>query len=208
MSQTNFQTILLTGTLLVATPFLFADGAHFDDRGQVIFSDDFSGPTLAQGWAGKPGKWEMVDGAAKVSELAEDKHAAVRRHPLQYHDAIFELSFEFDGAKVVALSINNKGGHVCRLIATPNGMTLQVDQPNHDSELKAVKLASSTAKIAPGAWHKMVVEVRGPRMIAQIDDGPAITGENPRVDVEKTDLGIPVSGVSARIKGLKVYAVK
>lgn len=194
--------------MLAAAPYLFADGASFDARGAVLFSDDFSGATMAQGWMGKPGKWEMTNGAAKVSELPEDKHAAVRRHALQYHDAILEFSFELDGAKMVALSINNKGGHVCRLIATPKGMTLQVDQPNATSELKAVKLASSTAPIEPGKWHKLVVEVKGPRMIAQIDDGPTISGENPRVDVAKTDLGIPVGGVSALVKDVKVYAVK
>jgi hypothetical protein len=151
----------------------------------------------------------MVDGAAKVSEVPADKHAAVRRHPLPlYHDAIFEFSFEFDGAKMIGLSLNNKGGHVCRLIVTPNGMALQVDQPNHDSELKAVKLAASTAKVEAGKWHKVVVEVHGPVMIAQMDDGPMITGENSRVDVDKTDVGIPVGGVYAKVKGLKVYALK
>jgi hypothetical protein len=45
-------------------------------------------------------------------------------------------------------------------------------------------------------------------MVAQLDDSAPITGENPRVDVEKTDLGIPVGGVYAKVKGLKVYAEK
>ena len=45
-------------------------------------------------------------------------------------------------------------------------------------------------------------------MIAQIDDAPPISGENPRVDVDKADFGIPVGGVSAKVKGLKVYALK
>jgi hypothetical protein len=207
MSRTILYELLLTGALLTAAPLLAGD-AQFDPRGQVIFSEDFSGPTLAKGWGGKPGKWEMVDGAVKVSELPEDKHAAVRRHPLQYHDAIFEFSFELDGAKMVALSLNNKGGHVCRLMVNPKGLTLQVDQPNASSELKAVRLATSATPVEPGKWHKAVVEVHGPRMIAQIDDAPPISGENPRVDVDKADLGFPVGGVSAKIKDVKVYAVK
>src|SRR5581483_5590216 len=201
-------TILLGGAVLTLAPFLFSADAQFDARGAVLFSDDFSGSTLAKGWMGKPGKWEMADGAAKVSEMPEDKHAAVRRHPLQYHDAISELSFEFDGAKMIALSINNKGGHVYRAMVTPKGLILQVDQPNHDSDQKAVRLAASTAAIEPGKWHKLVLEVKGPRMIAQVDDGPAISGENARVDVEKTDVGIPVGGVSAQVKGLRVYSVR
>ena len=185
-----------------------AADAQFSQRGQMLFSDDFSGPALARGWMGKPGKWEMVDGSARVSELPEDKHAAVRRHPLQYHDAIFEFSFAFDGARMIALSLNNKGGHVCRLTISPKIMILQADQPNATSELKAVRLAASPTAVEAGTWHKVVVEVHGPRMLAQLDDGPVLTGENPRVDVDKTDLGIPVGGVSARVKDVKVYALK
>jgi hypothetical protein len=200
--------LLFAGALLLTAPFLSATDAKFSDRGQVLFSDDFSGTAMAQGWLGKPGKWEMTDGAVQVSELPEDKHAAVRRHPLQYHDAIFEFSFELDGAKTIGLSLNNKGGHVCRAMITPKGMILQVDQPNPKSDLKGVRLAASTTPVESGKWHKLTVEVHGPMMIAQIDDNPPIAGENPRVDVDKTDLGIPVGGVSAKVKGLKVYAVK
>ncbi|HEY3839392.1 MAG TPA: hypothetical protein VGL72_22620 [Bryobacteraceae bacterium] len=202
-----FRTSLGLTFLFGAMPLLAGD-APFDARGKLLFSEDFSGSTLPQGWAGKPGKWEMTGDAVKVSEVADDKHAAVRRHPLQYHDAIFEFWFEMDGARTVALSINNKSGHVCRLIVTPRGSTLQVDKPNATSEQKAVKLATSTTPVEPGKWHKAVVEVHGARMFAQIDDGAAIVGENPRIDVDKTDLGLPVAGVSAKLKDVKVYALK
>src|SRR5260370_6539440 len=99
---------------------------------------------------------------------SEDKHAAVRRHPLAYHDAIFEFAFRFDGAKTVHLSINNKDGHVCRLIISPKGMILQTDKPAK-LEVKPERLASLDTPIAPGEWHKVVVEVRGKRMTAQLD---------------------------------------
>src|ERR1700689_3523671 len=89
--------LLITGALLAASfttgPLLFAGDAKFSERGKVLFSDDFSGAAMAPGWGGKPGKWEMVDGAVKVSQVKEDNHAAVRRHPLPpYRDAIFEFS--------------------------------------------------------------------------------------------------------------------
>jgi hypothetical protein len=197
----------LSGALLAAAS-LYAADAQIGARGKLLFSDDLSGPAMAPGWGGKLGKWEMVDGAVKVSQVKEDNHAAVRRHALQYHDAIFEFSFEFDGATAIGLSLNNKGGHVCRLTVNPKGMALVVDKPNATSELPMVRLAASTNPVASGAWHKVVVEVVGPRMIAQMDDGAAITGENPRVDVDKIDFGIPVGGVSAQVKGVKVYALQ
>jgi hypothetical protein len=200
--------MLFGGAFLACSPFLYGEEVHFDARGPLLFSDSFSGSEMEKGWGGKPGKWEMADGAVKVSEVPEDKHAAVRRHPLQYHDAIFEFSFEFDGARAIGLSLNNKGGHVCRLTINAKGLILQADQPNAKSELKAARIAASTMPVESGKWHKVVVEVHGAKMIAQIDDAPPISGENPRVDVDKTDLGIPVGGVSAKIKDVKVYAIK
>ena len=205
----NFhRTSILLGGALFAASSLFAGDVEFDARGQMLLSDDLNGSAMARAWVGKPGKWEMLGDAVKVSQVKEDNHAAVRRHPLQYHDGIFEFSFELDGATMIGLSLNNKGGHVCRLIVNARGIALQVDKPNANSELAAVKLASSPAPIESGVWHKVVVEVKGPRMIAQLDNGTIISGENPRVDVDKIDFGIPVGGVSAKIKGVKVYAVK
>jgi hypothetical protein len=126
---------------------------------------------------------------------------------LQYHDAIFEFSFRFDGAKGLHLSLNNKNGHVCRVIITPTGMTLQADAPAK-ATTKPEKIATVQTPIAPGEWHKMVVEVRGKRMTAQLDGKQAITGENARVDVDKTDLGFPVMGVSGSIDYVRVYDIR
>lgn len=200
--------LFVAGVLVAASPFLSAADARFSERGQLLFSDDLSGPALAKEWAGKPGKWEMVDGAVKVSEVPEDKHAAVRRHPLKYHDAIFEFQFQLNGAKAIGLSLNQKGGHACRAMVNPAMLIVQVDQPTPTSDQKVVRLGTAKVKIEPGQWHKLTVEVRGQAMIAQVDDNPPVSGENARVDVEKVDFGIPVSGVSALVKGVKVFAVK
>src|SRR5262249_23703224 len=146
-------------------------------------------------------------GAVKVSERAEDKHAAVRRHPLRYRDAQFEFEFQLNGAKTIALSLNNKEGHVCRLIVTPKSMMLQADKPNAKSDLKPERLASLAVSVEAGKWHKVVVEVRGSRMTAQLDGKQTLEGENSRIDVDKVDFGIPVGGVSALVRGVKVYEV-
>jgi hypothetical protein len=193
-------------TLLAASAVMAADPS-FSERGKLLFSEDFSSPTMDPKWIGKPGLWEILDGAAKVSERPEDKHAAVRRHALQYHDAIFEFSFQLNGARQIALSINNKGGHVCRVMITPKGLILQTDTPNPKSDIKPARLATWTNTIEPGKWHKAVVEVRGARMLAQIDGGRIVAGESPRVDVDKTDLGFPVAGVSALLDNIRVYGV-
>ena len=199
---------LPAAALLAVLASAAATDPAFSERGKLLFSDDFSAATLKPGWAGKPGKWEIVNGAAMISERTEDKHAAVRRHPLQYHDAIFEFSFQFNGAKMLALSINNKGGHVCRLQISPTGMILQTDKPNATSDLKTVRLAAAQFPVEAGKWHKVVLEVRGKRMTAQIDGKQTVTGENALVDVDKTDFGFPVAGVSALLANIRIFEVK
>jgi hypothetical protein len=190
---------------LVLAALAAAAAPQLADRGKLLFSDDFSKPDPR--WAGKVGKWEIVDGAARIAEIPEDKHAAVRRRPLAYHDAIFEFSFRFDGAKMIALSINNKDGHVCRLSITPVLMVLQTDKPNAKSDLKPERLGAAKVAIASGEWHKVVLEVKGRKMTAVLDGKTAISGESGRVDVDKTDFGIPVAGQTASLDDVKIWAV-
>jgi hypothetical protein len=196
--------MLLTHCLLAAA-LAAAAAPPLSERGKLLLSDDFA--TASPEWTGKLGKWEIVDGAARIAELPENKHAAVRRRRLAYHDAIFEFSFRLDGARGVALSLNNKGGHVCRLSLTSATMTLQLDKPNAKSDLKPERLAVAKVALAPGEWHKVVVEVKGPRMTAVLDGKTAISGEDARIDVDKIDFGIPVAGQTASVDNLSVYAV-
>jgi hypothetical protein len=202
------RTFLPAAAMLLAAGLALAGEAAFSARGKLLFQDDFSAAALAPGWAGQPGTWEIVDGAVRISERPQDKHAAVRRHALAYHDAIFEFDFRLDGARAIHLSINNKNGHVCRLIVTPKGMVLQTDKPNAKSDVKPARLASLDTAVESGTWHKAVVEVRGRKMIAQLDGKQIVAGESPLVDVDKTDLGFPVSGVSASLDNVRVYAVR
>jgi len=201
--------LMAAGAALLLATFCLAAGTSepLSDRGKLLFSDDFNGSALEAGWSKGPGNWEVAGGALKGAERTEDHHAAVRRHPLQYHDAIFEFAFRFDGAKAVHLSINNKDGHVCRLIITPKSMELRTDKPKN-LDIKPEKLASVETPISAGGWHKVVVEVRGKRMTAQLDGKQTISGESEHVDVPKGDFGFPVSGVSASIDYVRVYDIR
>jgi hypothetical protein len=109
---------------------------------------------------------------------------------------------------MLGLSLNNKGGHVCRLSISPKGMVLQTDKPNATSDLKPERLASLDTPIEAGKWHTVVVEVHGKRMTAQFDGKQTIAGESARVDVDKTDFGFPVGGVSASLDYVRVYEVR
>jgi len=175
-----------------------------EDRGKLMLSDDFS--TASPKWSGKVGNWEVVDGVAKVSEKAEDHHAAVRRHPLKYHNGVFEFSFRFDGSNTIALMLDEPGAHVCFLYISPTGMYLQTGKLK-DGTGEATKLASLDMPIAPGKWHTAVVTVNGKKMTGQVD-GKKIEGESPRIDVDKVDFGFLVGGVYGSLDNVKAYELK
>jgi hypothetical protein len=181
-----------------------ADELALSARGSLLFSDDFS--ATAAVWAGKTGDWDIANGVVKVAERPEDHHDAVRRHPLRFHDGVFEFSFRFDGAERVALMLNEKNAHVCFLYLTPKGMYLQTGKLAGNIG-EARKLASLDTPIEVGKWHKAVVEVRGARMTAQLDGKRSIAGESSRIDVDKIDFGFLVGGLSASLDDVKVYEV-
>jgi hypothetical protein len=85
-------------------------------------------------------------------------------------------------------------------------MILQTDRPKANSEVKPARLAASSEPVSAGEWHKVVLEVKGPRMTAVLDGKVSISGQSPAVDVDKTDFGFPVVGQSAWLDDLKIYA--
>ena len=190
--------------LVVAGLALLLSCALLAEHGKLLLSDDFS--TASPAWSGKVGNWEVVNGVAKVSEKPEDHHAAVRRHPLKYHNGAFEFSFRFDGAHTIALMLDEKGAHVCFLYVTPAGMYLQTGKLA-DGSGEPTKLAALDTPFAPGTWHTAVVEVNGRKLTAQVD-GKTISGESARIDVDKVDFGFLVGGVYGSLDNVKVYELK
>ncbi len=175
------------------------------ERGKLLFSDDFSGDAVSKEWKTNLGKWEIVDGALKGTELEKDHHPAVIRHPIAYRNAVFQFSFRLDGAKAINLSLNNREGHVCRVVINANGFTLKRDQPKKDSPEKAAVLDTVKTPIKPGQWHEMIVEVQGKQMLARVDDLHIGYGKHDGIDADKTDFGLPMSGDSAFYDNIRVW---
>ena len=186
----------LTWLLLAFTPFLA--------MGKDVVVDSFGSSKLDPAWKVLKGKWEIKDGALTGSELTEDKHNAVIRHALGIRNGKIALSIRLDGAKSAHVNINQKGGHLFRLILTPAGVTLQKDKPNATSEEKAEVLAKSPMPMAIGVWHTVEIEMQGSKVTALIDGKLKLEGDNKKLDVEKVDFGFPVGGVSASYDNVKV----
>lgn len=172
-------------------------------RGKPLLSEDFSAAELSKDWKVAKGKWTVADGALRGVELAADQHAAVVKRPLAFRDLVLQFSFKLDGAKRATCSFDGQG-HVCRVILSPQGFTLQKDG-SKDGSQKAVVLGKGAVDLKPGEWHRMLVEIRGKEFLAQVDDRVFAFGEHAGIDVDKASFGFPVSGEALIVDDVRAW---
>jgi hypothetical protein len=133
-------------------------------------------------------------------------HGAVARRNLPMKDVIIAYSFKIDGAKKTTLSLNAAKGHLCRVLLDTRGVTVQKDdQDGKKGPDKAMPLDTAKADIKPGQWHTLVVELRGPDILATVDGKHTAFGSHPAIDKDKANLGLTVAGESVAFKNLRVW---
>ena len=169
-----------------------------------VVIDSFGGQSLDPSWKIMKGNWEIKDWALKGSELLADKHNAVVRRPLGIRNGKIAVSIRLDGAKAAHVSINEKGGHLFRLILTPAAVTLQLDKPNANSSTKPRVLGKAAFDASPGSWHSVVIEMNDSKVSVVVDGKLRLEGEDDRLRVDKFDFGFPVSGVSASYDDVRI----
>jgi hypothetical protein len=181
--------------------------AQFSQRGKLLFSDEFSGSVPRPGWEGDPalGTWEVADGVLNAAPKTADGEWTSRNHHLPYRDTVFEFAFRLDTARMAGLALRAKSGLVAELILSPGEMTLATDWPRSTVEGEATKLVHQYTVIEPAKWHKVVFEVRGRHILAQLDGRETIVAEGPDLDVNKTDFGLVVRRGRASFDYVRVY---
>jgi len=175
--------------------------------GKLVLSDDLNA-ALGKDWKAAKGKWELTDGVIRGAELKADMHGAVARRNVTMKDAVIEYSVKLDGTKQTTLSLNGSKGHICRVLIRPTGVSVQKDdQDGKDGPDKAVPLDTAETAVKAGEWHTIVIELRGPDILATLDGKHTAYGSHAALDVEKANLGFTVAGESASFKGLRVWDV-
>jgi hypothetical protein len=170
--------------------------------GKVVFENGLN-TEPASPWKAAKGRWELANGVWKGSELAEDKHGAVIRLPNQLQDFIVEYEFRFDGARSTSLSINAVKDHMARISITPNSVTIQRDDNDHEGPDKAVVFARFPADFAPGTWHKVRLEMVGDTLVGRVDDQVA-WGSSELFKSTKAAPGFTVAGQSVSFRNLSI----
>jgi len=174
-------------------------------RGKILLQEDLQ-KAFQKGWAGGKGKWEFVDGAVRGSELAADKHGAVKRLPLDFHDAVIQYDFKLDGAKTTTFSINGKGGHICRVLINAGGFSIRKDLAKKIPGDAAKVVDACKTPISPGRWHTLTIEIKASEMLASVDGQHFALGSHDGINVPFTNIGLTVAGESASFKNLRIWS--
>jgi len=169
--------------------------------GKVIYESKLDAAPGAP-WKAAKGKWELVEGAMRGSEIAEDKHGAVTRLPNKLQDFVVEYEFKFEGARTTSLSINGLKDHMARINITPKSITIQRDDSDHEGPDKAIVFARFMTELAPG-WHKVRLEMVGDKMLGKVDDIVA-WGASDLFKSEKASPGFTVGGQSVDFRNLTI----
>lgn len=170
--------------------------------GPVIYENKLDTAPAAP-WKAAKGKWELVEGAMRGSELPEDKHGAVTRLPNKLQDFVIEFEFKLEGARSISLSINAVKDHMARIAITPKSVTIQRDDNDHEGPDKAVIFARFPAELTTGTWHKVRLEMVGDVMLGQVDELTA-WGSSDLFKTPKTAPGFTVGGQSADFRNLTI----
>lgn len=201
--------VLTSAMLFVLAPLYAAEPTpgsklFMSEPGKVLFQDDLS-QSLNKEWRAAKGKWEVVAGAIKGSELKSDMHGAVTRHSMPFQNVIIQYSFKLEGAKGTSLSINDSKGHTCRVAINSTGFSVRKDSHDKNDKDPAVTLETQSLPIAPGEWHTMSVEILGKEMLACLDGKEVAFGAHEGIDVAKSNFGLTVAGESVSFKNLRVW---
>lgn len=194
--------LLITSLFLLTLSAPAAEAPLLAVPGAVIYESKLDVAPAAP-WKAAKGKWELVEGVWRGSELEEDKHGAVTRLPNQLKDFIIEYEFKFEGGRSTSLSINAVKDHMARIMITPKSVTIQRDDNDHEGPDKSVVFARFPADLTPGTWHKVRLEMVGDVMVGSVDDMVA-WGSSELFKTPKASPGFTVSGQSVDLRNLSI----
>lgn len=176
-----------------------------NSTGKLLFHDPMT-TGLSQQWKVSHGTFEAKDGATRGVEVMSDMHAAVARLPLPMTDVVVQYSFKLDGAGSTTLSFNTTTQHLSRVWIRPTQLSVQKDdQDGKNKPDRAEVLDTKPISIKPGEWHTLVVELRGPHILATLDGTVTAYGSHPTIDKPKANVGITVKGEAVSFKNFTIW---
>lgn len=208
----------LAVVLLAAVPAIAADlEPTLGKKGKLLLDESFTSADVAKDWTHAVGKVAVVDGKLSVSEQKADKHACAVRRKLEIKDAAVQFEFTFESAKMLHFGFDpapgelKKKGHLFSVIVTPESWSIveHNDKSNPDSKQKVH--AKAATKFEQGRTYVMLVESRGPNVVASVAGKEPLKATASDFGVKKPALVFRVGnddGHSVRFDNVKVWELQ
>jgi hypothetical protein len=198
--QTLAVLLAVSSTLLAddAKPLLVAPG-------KVVADPTLKEP-LDDTWSVQKGTWEVKDGEIIVSELKEQKHAAVLWQKVGLQSAVIDCEFMFDGAGAFIIGCDG-AKHVGRVTITRGMARISDDSTEVKGVTPSTPLKETKLDLKPGEWHHARLEWTGDKMAAHID-GVEIQGSAPALSTAKTRWWFAVGGAKLHLRHVKAWEGK
>lgn len=198
---------ILTSVLAISAAMACADDVQplMVQPGALQLAESFDKDLDAAKWAVAIGDWKVENGALAGTERPADHHAAVIKTPFTSITALVQFSFLLKGESGFHFSVNDPGGHNCRVTVRANSVVMRKDVDKKDPRSYAAVLDEAAASITPDTWHTMTLELNGEEFLARIDGDLFLYGSHPGINKEKKDFGFPVTG-SALFDNVKVWS--
>lgn len=183
---------------------------QFSERGKLLFSDEFSGNRFGPGWkdAGQPGAGNR-DRRWLGYRLDTPRRGGIggTQPPHRLSQCNIRILVPDRGPRQISLSLDHKDRTLARLYLNPKAMVLRAIQPSEQDGSAMVTLERLEIAIEAGNWHKVVVEVLGKRIIAQLDDKLTVSGKMAALDIDKTGFALSVDAANASFDYVRMYEV-
>jgi hypothetical protein len=194
------------------------DGLVIARKGDVLLESTFDEAAFGAPWTRQFGKIELRDGTLRASQQAADNHASAFRRPLPLQDAVIQLDFRFDGARMLHVGFDpakgelKKTGHLFSVTLTPSKVALLEHIDKSDPTSKNQERASAAVSLETGKWYTLILEMKGPEVAARVLGTTAtLKASSPDFGCKKPGLVFRVMGAddgSAQLDNLKVWSAR
>lgn len=176
------------------------------ERGEVLFQDTFNADTSAdtfrKTWNITAGQWDFVDGALRSGDSPGGGHHPQYIRRVATRDAVVQFRFRLDGANWMGASFMAQK-HVLRImIGKEHFEIIKMSGVGGGGD----RLDRQQVKWEPGRWYTMLIEIRGPEVLVQVDNQWVLYGNSDTFDVDRSSFLLINGGSNAWFDDLTIWS--
>lgn len=201
----------MTNVRMLCCFFLLAtvSGLASADDSTVLFVEDFTNGDALKDWKSPQALcWSVDDGVLRTTNTTDRPAIGTRSSKFAGTPAM-RMSMRFNplDAKNIVFKLNHtSGGHVWRVIMTPQGFSGIVNRNKAIPITETVLLGKVDAQIAANTWHTLVIEQRGD--VAEVTvAGVKAKFQNEHLRHPLATFGLSVRGEAALFDDIRIESL-